>query len=107
MYSLAVTDRHIICGTYENSIHVWDVNTFTDIAVLSGHLGAVYALAVLSTRNYARLFSGSYDNTIRVWNLETFQCVQTLIRHGSSVDTLAASKGRVFSGAADNTIKVN
>ncbi|KJE94942.1 tnf receptor-associated factor 7 [Capsaspora owczarzaki ATCC 30864] len=106
VYSLAVTDRHIICGTYENSIHVWDVNNYSDVAVLSGHLGAVYALAVLSTRNSARLFSGSYDNTIRVWNLENFQCVQTLIRHGSSVDTLAASKGRVFSGAADNTIKV-
>ena len=36
VYSLAVTDRHIVCGTYENMIHIWDVQTLAEIASLSG-----------------------------------------------------------------------
>lgn len=33
-------------------------------------------------------------------------CTQTLIRHQGSVACLATSRGRVFSGAVDNTVKV-
>jgi len=34
-------------------------------------------------------------------------CSQTLIRHQGSVACLATSRGRVFSGAVDNTVKVS
>ena len=34
-------------------------------------------------------------------------CVQTLIRHQGSVTALAVSRGRLFSGAVDSTVKVN
>ena len=33
-------------------------------------------------------------------------CVQTLIRHQGSVTALAVSRGRLFSGAVDSTVKV-
>ena len=33
-------------------------------------------------------------------------CAQTLIRHESSVTCLAMSRGRLFSGSVDSTIKV-
>ena len=36
VYSLCVTDKHVICGTYENLIHVWDIGTFTEIHTLDG-----------------------------------------------------------------------
>lgn len=42
----------------------------------------------------------------QVWNLESFSCVQTLLRHQGSVAALAVSKGRIFSGAVDSTVKV-
>ena len=38
VYSLAVSKKHIICGTYENMIHVWDKETLVDLASLSGRL---------------------------------------------------------------------
>ena len=41
-----------------------------------------------------------------MWNLESFTCVQTLLRHQGSVAALAVSKGRIFSGAVDSTVKV-
>ena len=34
------------------------------------------------------------------------QCVQTLFRHEGSVTTLAVSRGRLFSGSVDRTVKV-
>ena len=34
------------------------------------------------------------------------RCVQTLIRHEGSVSCLTVSRGRLFSGAVDSTIKV-
>ncbi|XP_001640067.2 E3 ubiquitin-protein ligase TRAF7 [Nematostella vectensis] len=106
VYSLAVTKEYIICGTYENCIQVWDVNTHKLIETLNGHVGTVYALVVLSAPGQTRLFSASYDRSLRVWNLETFTCLQTLLRHQGSVSTLALSKGRIFSGAVDSTVKV-
>lgn len=106
VYSLAVTKEHIICGTYENSILVWDINTYKQLTTLNGHVGTVYALTVLSTPGQTRLFSASYDRSLRVWNLESLACVQTLLRHQGSVSTLAASRGRIFSGALDSTVKV-
>ena len=35
------------------------------------------------------------------------QCVQTLFRHRGSVTTLAVSRGRLFSGSVDSTVKVS
>lgn len=68
-------------------------------------MGTVYALAVLNTPK-PRLFSASYDTTIIVWSLDTFQPMQTLNHHQSSVNALAIQRGRLLSGAADNSIKV-
>lgn len=34
------------------------------------------------------------------------QCAQTLFRHQGSVTTLAVSRGRLFSGSVDSTVKV-
>ena len=47
--------------TFELSL----LNTFT-LILFTGHVGSVYALAVLTTPGRIRLFSGSYDKTIRV-----------------------------------------
>ena len=33
-------------------------------------------------------------------------CTQTLVRHKGSVACLAVSRGRIFSGAIDSTVKV-
>lgn len=34
-------------------------------------------------------------------------CSQTLVRHQGSVASLAVSRGRIFSGAVDSTVKVS
>ncbi|BFZ17892.1 hypothetical protein BsWGS_20930 [Bradybaena similaris] len=106
VYSIAITNHHILCGTYENCIHVWELNTFNQLETLMGHSGTVYALAVLHTASGTKVFSASYDRSLRVWSMDNMICTQTLVRHQGSVACLAVSRGRIFSGAVDSTVKV-
>lgn len=107
VYSLAVTTQHIICGTYENKINVWDVKTMAQVDELTGHVGIIYSLQVIEAPSGGtRLFSACYDKTLRMWNMEHMTCAQTLVRHESSVTCLAIQRGRLFSGSVDSTIKV-
>lgn len=106
VYSLAITSHHILCGTHENSIHVWELGTFERVSTLVGHTGTVHALTSLNTPSGTKVFSASYDRSLRVWSMDNMICSQTLVRHQDSVACLAVSRGRVFSGAVDNTVKV-
>uniref|UniRef100_A0A8C3A0J3 E3 ubiquitin-protein ligase TRAF7 n=1 Tax=Cyclopterus lumpus TaxID=8103 RepID=A0A8C3A0J3_CYCLU len=106
VYSIAVTNHHIVCGTYENLIHVWDIESKEQVRTLTGHVGTVYALAVIATPDQTKVFSASYDRSLRVWSMDNMICTQTLLRHQGSVTALAVSRGRLFSGAVDSTVKV-
>ena len=44
---------------------------------------------------------------VQVWNMQHMTCAQTLVRHESSVTCLAISRGRLFSGSVDSSIKVS
>ena len=43
---------------------------------------------------------------LQVWNIEHMRCMQALTRHEGSVVCLAISRGRLFSGSVDSSIKV-
>ena len=60
-----------------------------------------------SSSIYKTLHLYFYISTFQVWNLESLACVQTLLRHQGSVSALAVSRGRIFSGAMDSTVKVS
>ncbi|XP_064610459.1 LOW QUALITY PROTEIN: E3 ubiquitin-protein ligase TRAF7-like [Liolophura sinensis] len=107
VYSIAISTQHILCGTYENCIHVWEAGTYKQGVTLVGHSGTVYALAVMDTVNSGtKVFSASYDRSIRVWSMDNMICSQTLARHEGSVACLAVARGRLYSGAVDSTVKV-
>lgn len=88
-------------------MQVWDSTTHQPLRTLDGHTGTVYALAVMNLPGKQRLFSASYDKSIKVWAMDTFQQIQTLLRHQNSVDTLVVQRNRLFSGAADSSVKVS
>lgn len=110
VYSLTVTQQYIICGTNQNHIHVYNRQSFEPVGNLSGHVGTVTAFALWQVPNdhpnRFRLFSASDDKSLRVWSMENMVCTQSLIRHTASVTSLAISRGRIFSGSMDNTVKV-
>lgn len=116
------------------SPQVWDIESKEQVRTLTGHVGTVYALAVISTPDQTKVFSASYDRSLRVraglvalggsgwvarpgrssclmcpqvWSMDNMICTQTLLRHQGSVTALAVSRGRLFSGAVDSTVKVS
>ncbi|XP_048759557.1 uncharacterized protein LOC125669151 [Ostrea edulis] len=107
VYSIAVTNHHILCGTYENVIHVWELGSKELVVTLKGHTGTVYSMAVLHTTSGTKVFSASYDRSLRVWSMDNMICTQTLLRHQGSVACLAVSRGRIFSGSVDSTVKLS
>jgi WD40 repeat protein len=72
--------------------------------VLTGHQGAVWAVAVLPD---GRVISSSFDGAMRVWDVESGQVLATLTGHQGSVRTVAVlPEGRVVSGSRDTTMRV-
>lgn len=69
--SLAATDEYIFSGSQNQDILVWNKDTFTLKATLSGHEGSVLALELAKEKEW--LFSSGGDSTIRVWSTKTLR----------------------------------
>jgi WD40 repeat protein len=72
--SLTLLDSHLLfSGSYDQTIRIWDLSTWSCIQTLKGHGGGVKALALsppahsCSSSNSRTLFSAGADNTIRAW----------------------------------------
>ena len=69
-------------------VRVWDVESLKCLSTLTGHSGAVRALAASSRR----VFSGSDDTTIKVWDSQSLECLRTLEGHEDNVRVLARGR---------------
>ena len=61
-----VRTRSSATGCADNSIRLWDLATFQEVAELRGHTAYVHALAW--SPDGTRLVSGSGATTLRVWD---------------------------------------
>lgn len=55
---------------------VWDIESKEQVRTLTGHVGTVYALAVISTPDQTKVFSASYDRSLRVGGPAGTECVR-------------------------------
>jgi len=74
------TGRHIVSGTDDASICIWDVTTKTLLRTLYGHTATIKSLAMTSDSS---LVSCSKDGTIRVWNLAEVTSPEMQLGRGS------------------------
>jgi WD40 repeat protein len=88
-----------------NEIIVWNLQTNTQIAILTGHTAHINSIMWNPMDGY--LASGSDDTDVRVWNTTTWQS-QSLTAHTDSVFKVLWSPDgqKLASSSGDNTIRV-
>ena len=72
--------RHIVSGSDDNTVAVWDLESGTQIHRLTGHQIAVWSVAV--SPDGRRIVTGSEDNTVAIWDLDSGQRLATLALDG-------------------------
>jgi WD40 repeat protein len=101
--SVTLPDGHIVSGSMDNTLRVWDGATGVCERVLEGHTSRVSCLAVSG----GRVVSGSDDKSLRVWDAVTGACERVLAGHTKTVNCLAVlPDGRVVSGSDDKSLRV-
>ncbi|XP_068113612.1 transcription initiation factor TFIID subunit 5 [Hyperolius riggenbachi] len=85
---------------------IMDEKTASEVKVLYGHSGPVYATSFSPDRNY--LLSSSEDGTVRLWSLQTFTCLVAYKGHNYPVwDAQFSPYGYYFvSGGHDRVARL-
>ncbi|KIJ97428.1 hypothetical protein K443DRAFT_105698 [Laccaria amethystina LaAM-08-1] len=100
--------RHIISGSYDKTVRVWDVQTGQSIMdPLKGHDDCVTSVAFSPDGRH--IASGSDDKTVRLWDAQTGQSIMDPLKgHSRYVTSVAFSfDGRnIVSGSYDETVRV-
>ena len=65
---------HIVSGSLDTSIRVWDVETGQSLHTLIGHQSLTSGMELKDSI----LVSGNADSTVKVWDIRTGHCLQTL-----------------------------
>lgn len=98
---LAVAGCHVVSGSFDKNILIWDAKSCKCLHILTGHQGSVKSLAL----NDLHIFSGSTDCTIKVWDRVTFELHHTLEGHSTPISALAVSNRHLFSTEVNGPIK--
>ena len=103
--SLAETfDGHIVSGSGDSKVRIWNPATGECERVLSEHTRTVTSVTVAPD---GRIVSGSEDDTVCIWNAATGECECVLKGHKSGVSSVTvAADGRVVSGSQDNSVRI-
>jgi len=108
VYRIAVSPdgKHIVSGSGDKTIKVWNAATGAELMTLRGHNGGVGPVSF--SPDGKRIVSGSEDNTLKVWDSVTGAELMTLRGHSDDVYGVAFRPDgkHIVSGSYDKTIKV-
>jgi WD40 repeat protein len=99
-------DRHIVSGSYDKSVQVWDASMGKMLKVLEGHTGSVTSIAFSSDDR--RIVSGSHDKSVQVWDASTGEMLKVPEGHIDYVTSVVFSSDdrRIVSGSDNNSVWV-
>lgn len=112
-----------MAGSADKTLRLWDLETFSCLAVLTGHRDSVSCCSLYAGwGSFVLAISGSIDETLKVWEVISVErtsyiwtCRHTLAGHVAGVLSCAAvvqgtggdaASAVVLSGSYDSTIKV-
>jgi WD40 repeat protein len=91
--------RHVVSGSSDNTLRVWDLAARETKTTLQGHTSLVSAVAV--TPDGRHVVSGSSDNTLRLWDLKDGKEILTFTLDATVTACIAAQDNRTII-AGDN-----
>ena len=77
--ALSRNGAHLLTGSEDGTLKLWDVATTRLVRTFSGHKGDVTAVAL--SPDGTRALSGSKDKTIRLWEVATGRLIRTIYAH--------------------------
>jgi WD40 repeat protein len=104
--SFSPDDDMFVCGHWDGTIRVWDVQTSYLIRSFEGHKSGINSVAFSPLGDM--IVSGSDDNTIRIWDMSSNCCKCVLEGHSEWVRAVCWSRtgDRVISGSYDCSVRV-
>ncbi|KAG1168844.1 hypothetical protein G6F70_008895 [Rhizopus microsporus] len=99
-------NHHIISGSRDKSIQLWDLNSPRSTSILSktAHTGSVLCLRVSDDHSF--MVSGSSDATCLIWSLNDFEPRKRLLGHTGGVLDICIVHRYIVSSSRDSTIRV-
>ena len=82
--ALSGDGRHIVSGSSDGTVAVWDLQTGARLHELTGHQSWVSSVALSGDGRY--IVSGSGDRTVAVWDLQTGARLHELTGHHDQVN---------------------
>jgi WD40 repeat protein len=106
--TVAVTPdgRHIVSGSWDRTVRVWDLESGTLLRIMEGHTEGVTGVFV--TRDARHIISASKDGTLKVWSLVAGTELRSLQGHAMPIEAVAATPDgkRIISASGDGTLRV-
>ncbi|KAJ4463920.1 WD40 repeat-like protein, partial [Lentinula edodes] len=97
---------HIVSGSDDMTVCIWDANTGDLLQTLKGHTDRVWSVGFSSDGKC--IVSGSDDKTVRIWDANTGEHLRTLKGHTGWVLSVAFSDDstRIVSGSSDKAMHI-
>ncbi|MCI0462729.1 MAG: protein kinase, partial [Gemmataceae bacterium] len=98
--------QYLLAGTWEGTLHLWEIASGRCLHTLAAHPGGVTAVC-LSPEGQAAL-SGGGDQTLKLWEIPRGRCLRTYEGHADQVTAVCFSpRGRyALSGSFDSTLRL-
>ena len=92
-------EGHVITGSWDTTVRMWDVRSGECIQILEGHTGDVFCVHLHSS---GYLLTGSGDGTVRIWDItstsQTNNSIAQIAHEGAKVwDIVELDAGRMLS----------